>query len=134
MTTEGWIGVDLDGVLAYYDEWRGVDHVGEPIPAMVDRVRRWIAEGKRVKVFTARVDNTAIDANEARAAIERWLEKQGLAGLEITNVKDYGMVELWDDRCVQMEPNTGRPALEALLGQNVRLLRALVQPGDGGEA
>jgi len=24
-----WIGVDLDGTLATYDMWRGLDHIGE---------------------------------------------------------------------------------------------------------
>ena len=28
----GWIGVDLDGTLARYDGWRGIDHIGEPMP------------------------------------------------------------------------------------------------------
>jgi hypothetical protein len=35
------IGVDLDGTLAKYGEWRGVEHIGEPIPPMVDRVKGW---------------------------------------------------------------------------------------------
>jgi hypothetical protein len=29
--------------------------------------------------------------------------------LEVTNVKDLHMVELWDDRCVQVVSNTGEP-------------------------
>ena len=45
----GWIGVDLDGTLAYYDYWRGPEHIGEPIPAMLERVQRWLAEGKDVR-------------------------------------------------------------------------------------
>ena len=28
--------------------------------------------------------------------------------LPVTNVKDWHMLELWDDRAVQVEPNTGR--------------------------
>lgn len=35
----GWIGVDLDGTLAHYDRWRGIDHVGDPVPAMMNRVK-----------------------------------------------------------------------------------------------
>lgn len=27
----GWIGVDLDGTLAEYTGWKGVEHIGEPI-------------------------------------------------------------------------------------------------------
>jgi hypothetical protein len=55
MSTQGWIGVDLDGTMAYYDGWKGADHIGEPIPAMVERVKRWLAEGREVRIFTARV-------------------------------------------------------------------------------
>lgn len=43
---QGWIGVDLDGTLAEYDEWRGIDHIGTPIEPMAARVRRWIAQGE----------------------------------------------------------------------------------------
>jgi hypothetical protein len=30
-----WIGVDLDGTLAYYDRSSTYDEVGEPVPAMM---------------------------------------------------------------------------------------------------
>jgi hypothetical protein len=100
---EFWIGVDLDGTLAEYHGWIGIHHIGKPIMSMVERVRLWISEGKKVKIFTAR-------ASEGPAAIEfihAWLEKQGLPNLEVTNVKDFGMTELWDDRCVSVATNTG---------------------------
>lgn len=105
----GWIGVDLDGTLAEYDKWRGVDHIGEPVPAMLNRVREWLAAGKRVKIFTARV--AARDVAElkiARETITAWCKRHIGYALEVTNVKDMGMIELWDDRCVQVEINTGR--------------------------
>lgn len=31
----GWIGVDLDGILAHYDKWISATYIGEPIPEMV---------------------------------------------------------------------------------------------------
>lgn len=105
----GWIGVDLDGTLARYDGWQGIEHVGEPIAPMVERVKRWIAEGHEVKVFTARVSVDPETCLEVIAVIREWLSKAGLPPLEITNVKDFGMIELWDDRAVQVEMNTGRP-------------------------
>ena len=33
------IAVDLDGTLAYYDKFRGKDHIGKPIPKMIERVK-----------------------------------------------------------------------------------------------
>ena len=44
-----WIGVDLDGTLATYDRWRGIEHIGDPIPDMVFRIKNWIANGKTVE-------------------------------------------------------------------------------------
>jgi len=100
----GWIGVDLDGTLAHYDGWVGPDHIGEPIPEMLERVKGWIAQGITVKIFTARCS-----VPEQVRPIRPWLEKHGIGGLEITNVKDFAMIELWDDRCVRVIENTGRP-------------------------
>lgn len=115
MSANGWIGVDLDGTLAHYDKWRGVEHIGAPIPAMVERVKRWLAEGRHVKIFTARVAGEVEEAREVRRHIVGWLKANDLPELQITNVKDFHMVELWDDRAVQVVPNTGEP-----VGQSTR--------------
>lgn len=45
-----------------------------------------------------------------REMIESWCVEHIGHKLPITNVKDYGMIELWDDRAVQVIPNTGRRA------------------------
>jgi len=55
MSSGGWIGIDLDATLAHYEGWKGVDHIGDPVPAMLERVKRWIEEGQRVKIMTARI-------------------------------------------------------------------------------
>lgn len=106
----GWIGVDLDGTLAEYHKWISETHVGAPVPLMVERVKGWLAGGVKVRIFTARVsgrDAEEIDA--ARRAIDAWsLDVFGVA-LPVTCTKDYAMVQLWDDRCVQVIPNTGIP-------------------------
>lgn len=100
-----WIGVDLDGTLAHYDHWKGPTHIGDPIPAMLDRVKTWLEQGHEVRIFTARVSNDPGDV--ARLAIARWCLKHLGRILLVTNVKDYGMVELWDDRAIRVERNTG---------------------------
>ncbi len=101
----GWIGVDLDGTLAKYDHWRGPEHIGAPVPAMRVRVIRWLAEGRDVRIFTARITD---GRPEVTRAIEKWCVKNLGRKLPITATKDYGCVEYWDDRAVQVEPNTGR--------------------------
>lgn len=108
-----WIGVDLDGTLAVYDTWKGPEHVGEPIVPMVERVKSWLRLGIDVRIFTARV----CEANEREPvvrAIEAWcLEHLGVK-LPITNVKDYSMVALYDDRAVQVEKNAGELTMDRL--------------------
>jgi len=97
----GWIGVDLDGTLAHYNYWRGTDHVGAPIRRMRRRVVEWLAEGREVRILTAR-------KAASYPAIERWCQRHLGQVIPITNQKDFAMIELWDDRAVQVEPNTGR--------------------------
>ena len=104
---ESWIGVDLDGTLARYSGDFSAENIGAPIPLMIERVKDWTKEGIKVKIFTARVSGNAADAEHARHFIKKWLEDNEIGGLEITCVKDYGMVELYDDRCVQVVMNTG---------------------------
>ncbi len=41
------------------------------------------------------------------AAIDAWCERHFGRKLPVTCTKDYGMVELWDDRAVQVKENTG---------------------------
>ncbi len=96
------IAVDLDGTLAYYNGWRGNNIIGAPIPAMFFRVQRWIEEGEKVVIFTARADNM----NDIKV-IKRWLKYHGLPDLDVTNVKRRQFKEMWDDRAVQLETNTG---------------------------
>lgn len=109
--SKGWIGVDLDGTLAVYDEWRGLEHIGAPVPDMVDRIWVWLLQGWEVRIFTARVTPApGADIENFRAVLYNWLLDAGLPAhrLPATNVKDFQMVELWDDRAVTVEPNTGR--------------------------
>lgn len=121
MSTQGWIGVDLDGTLAHYDHWRGEDHIGEPITAMLERVKGWLAEGKEVRIFTARVGG-GINTSKARTYIEAWCKKHLGRKLPVTHEKDYAMIELWDDRAVQVIPNTGRTIADEL--ESERMARA----------
>jgi hypothetical protein len=108
MKHRGWIAVDLDGTLAHYDGWKGAEHIGEPVPKMAERVRKWLREGKDVRIFTARCSGADRDYNVA--IIRDWCIKHFTVDLPVTSEKDFGMVEFWDDRAVQIIPNTGERA------------------------
>jgi hypothetical protein len=103
----GWIGVDLDGTLAEYTGWLGPDHIGRPIRRMVERVQAWLVAGREVRIFTARIAGDEAFGPNIRDTIEKWCFLHIGKVLPITNVKDYRMVELWDDRAVQVKINTG---------------------------
>lgn len=109
VTDRGWIGVDLDGTLAHYTHWVGPHTIGDPVWPMVERVKQWLADGKQVKIFTARIVNNHIVSPSTVRAVEEWCLKHIGVRLPVTCVKDMGMIELWDDRAVQVEPNTGEP-------------------------
>lgn len=115
MSNSGWIGVDLDGTLARYDGWKGHEHIGDPIEPMVNRVKVWLSMGRTIKIFTARMHGHGLPVIGDETAqidvvtpIEVWCSKHIGQVLEVTNVKDFGMIELWDDRAVSVEMNTGR--------------------------
>lgn len=96
-----WIGVDLDGTLAVHES--GQLEIGAPVEAMRSRVLAWREQGLEVRIFTTR----ACDP-EQKKAVTDWLALHGMEGLAVTNVKESGMIEMWDDRAVQVEKNTGR--------------------------
>lgn len=159
---KGWYGVDLDGTLFTYDKWVGWNVFGKPIQPMIDRVLAWLAEGKEVKIVTARVglplrsDYDGFPKIDRRPrneclvtgqmfsdsmmvlAIQDHCARHGLPQLPVQCYKDVGMIELWDDRAVQVVPNTGRTLAEeheartsAARGKVAEEIDLSHAPGDG---
>ena len=101
--------VDLDGTLAKYKGWNGHTHIGEPIPIMARRIRRWLREGKLVKIFTARMaEKNPEKRQEIVDAVQAWTEKHFDRRLGVTNEKDSSVVRIWDDRAMSVARNHGR--------------------------
>ena len=81
---------DLDGVLAQYDGWRGIDDIGEPIQGAVEFTKQ-LAEFAHVVIYTTRtkafldnapsppgaqdLDRRPLD--ELFGIVARWLDKHG---------------------------------------------------------
>lgn len=115
---KGWIGLDLDATIAEYTTWQGVEHIGEPVLPMLERIAKWLEEGQPLKIVTARVycgesgeapiGDYYRDAQIARLAIEKWCMKYLGVVLPVTCCKNFSMIALYDDRCFRVEPNTGR--------------------------
>jgi hypothetical protein len=104
-----WIGVDLDGTLAVEDEWRGIGHIGAPIPRMVERVKALIADGHDVRIFTARASWLQGDEEREIAirCVEDWCEKHLGKRLPVTNEQDMYLKFFYDDRAITVDCNTG---------------------------
>lgn len=107
---EPWIGVDLDATLAEYHRFEGIDHIGKPIDLTVQNIKRQIlGRGIKCKIFTARYqDQQNKSKEEVAALIQKWLkERCDLPPFEVTDRKDFGMIEIWDDRAAAISPNHG---------------------------
>lgn len=116
----GWIGVDLDGTWAIWGKDSTIDRIGPPIGVMTARVKEWLAQGIEVRVVTARVghcgranDDGVFDDEEFARAQEKLVKAWTLEvvgqELEVTASKDFRMIQLWDDRVVEVITNTGLP-------------------------
>lgn len=112
---ESWIGFDLDGTLAEYEGWSGIEHIGKPVKRMCDLAKKLHNDGKIIKIFTARVAprKDKSDVGKAKACIEKWCEENLGFVPPITYEKDALMETLYDDRAVQVIPNTGIEIEEA---------------------
>lgn len=105
--------VDLDGVLAKYDGWKGIDHIGEPITGAVEFVRR-LYEKTRVVIYTTRCkeyDDIGFDhrpAHELATVVRAWLEKYQIPHDEIYvgQGKPFAVGYI-DDRAIQCRPQDG---------------------------
>ena len=104
-----WIGVDLDGTLAEYHGWNGPCYIGDPIPTMVKRVKEWLKAGIEVRIFTARASLQGENKHRSVKAIRRWCWFNIGQSLRVTCKKDFECRQIWDDRAVQVEYNTGMP-------------------------
>jgi hypothetical protein len=113
MRSREWIGVDFDGTLVKTMDYKGIVDLrkGEPVMAMVQRVRDWLDDGKNIRIMTARVCGQAGPENAAkhRKVVEDFCLEHFGERLVVTHEKDFDMVELWDDRAVQVERDEGEP-------------------------
>lgn len=117
--SKAWIGVDLDGTLACYDGWKHEGHIGAPNPVMVELVKTWLDQGRRVKVFTARV-SPLLEAPPGQrehlrrqlvTPIEDWCIEHIGQKLEVVCHKDKYCTKIYDDIAIQVSRFTSEQAL-----------------------
>ena len=76
---------------------------------MIDLIKAYIEADVEVRIFTAR----ATDPVQI-PVVQHFCERHIGVVLPVTNVKDFGMKLLYDDRAIQIIPNTAK-TLEELL-------------------
>jgi hypothetical protein len=117
----GWYGVDFDGTLVETMPPGQYEHGkhGAPIMPMIDKVNDLLGSGKEVRIFTARADyHTGLaeikNVSKDLFAIDEFCKKYFHQRLKVTAIKDYEMIELWDDRARGVVVNTGEFAVDVI--------------------
>jgi len=132
---QGNILVDMDGTLFEYHGWTKWDEFGRPIKMMVDRVLGWLAEGKDVRIFTARmplpqdelVEQTCYKTGEKfngvmmKKAIADHCERSFGHRLRAQCYKDLNTIEIWDDRAIGVVANLGFTLVDEALAEKAAL-------------
>ena len=132
------IYVDFDGTLAD-DSKAKYPAIGPPVPAMLARVKAWLAAGRKVKIFTARLDQPTVEAERRHAElVQNWCHAYGVVDSNgnappVTNRKGADCGEIWDDRAISVRRNTGFP-LDANESRETVDRRYGIAAGAGGEA
>lgn len=112
--------VDLDGVLAQYDKWKGVDHFGDPVPGALDFARK-LAKIAEITVFTSRcaqdvLEGSRITPAQLRIKVIDWLEKHGFPYKDVyTGQGKPRAAAFIDDRAVHCDPQSDGEAFEKSL-------------------
>ncbi len=101
------VALDLDGVLAHYLHWQGVEHIGEPLPGAVEFTKR-LAEFADILIFTTRCcekDCEPHTAEQLKERVRKWLDQHGFVYHDIYTGQGKPLcAALIDDRAVACEP------------------------------
>jgi hypothetical protein len=54
MNDKKTICIDLDGTIAYYDDWKGESNIGDPIPGVVEATKELKGNGWKIIIYTTR--------------------------------------------------------------------------------
>lgn len=112
--------VDLDGVLAKYDSWQGLEKIGDPILGSVEFTKS-LARFARVLIYTTRckadmADRQGQSTDMLAAMVEAWLTKHGYWYDEVYVGQGKPIASAYvDDRSVPCEPQINRGAFTAAL-------------------
>ena len=123
--------VDLDGVLARYDGWEGVEKIGEPLPGAL-QFAKTLAKSAEIVVFTSRCSQepregsstTTLSPGQLRIYVIDWLEKHGFPFADVYIGQGKPPADAFiDDRAVPCRPQDDEGAYAAALATTKALLK-----------
>jgi hypothetical protein len=126
--------VDLDGVLAKYDGWKGLDHIGDPIEGAVDFAKK-LDKFAEIVIFTSRCSTEMIEASSSKATIGKlrvriidWLEANKIPYSDVYVGQGKPRAGAFiDDRGINCNPQADADAFTKALS----LTRSLVKKPHG---
>ena len=121
--------IDLDGVLARYEEWISSDHIGDPLPGAKEFADQ-VNEIADIIIFTSRTSKETGEYEQTgtpgqrRVKIIQWLEKHDIpyADVYIGQGKPRASAFV-DDRAVACSPMTDKNAFTAAEANLRKILR-----------
>jgi len=118
--------VDLDGVLAQYDGWKGVEYIGEPIQGAVEFIKDLVGTGCQVLIHTTRC--TAKVNPYPRSFLEgmvrSWMRKHHFPRCDIYTGQGKPLAAAYvDDRAVVCKPQECLSYYQIAFGEVCGLLR-----------
>jgi len=123
--------VDLDGVLAKYDHWRGAENIGAPVPGALEFAHE-LAKVAEIVIFTTRCseertrsDNGySLSPAQMRIHIIDWLEKHKFPYADVFIGQGKPLAAAFiDDRAVQCSPQKDTEAFDQALASVKSLLK-----------
>ena len=101
--------IDLDGVLAYYDGWKGDEHIGRPLHTGIWIVRELKKTNFEIIIWTCRLNGCweTTDYSKSYNLIKKWLDDNNVPYDKIALQKDgkpYADIYI-DDRGVNVPTN-----------------------------
>jgi hypothetical protein len=114
--------LDLDGVLAKYEGWRGADHIGTPLPGALEFA--WsLSQFADIIIFTSRCSQDAgseersrVSPGQMKIRIIDWLEKYKFPYTDVYVGQGKPRAAAFiDDRAVRCSPQTDKDAFSKAL-------------------
>lgn len=132
-----WYGFDFNRTLAEYHSYWDDMALARPLP-LVERVKRYLAEGKVCKILSAQVwtpptrrylskpteaEQAWLEeakgyyarARKAETTIKAWCLQHIGQVLEVTCERDRGCQEVWDDKAYHVVPNSFAPRRDGII-------------------